>query len=143
VCCIVMDTREIEHALRDNRALQGVYALDRLPRENHVRPALYICNTHQSCLPGEHWVAIYFPPTGHAEFFDTFSRRPFKEPLRRLLGYPYIYNSRVVQALTSDRCGHHVVNYARQRSAGVTLPEIMRQYSNDLHANDLYVVSVM
>ena len=138
-----MDTREIEHALRKNRALQGVYALDRLPRENHVRPALYICNTHQSCLPGEHWVAIYFPPTGHPEFFDSFGRRPFNEPLRQILGYPYIYNSRVVQALTSDRCGYHVVNYARHRSAGVSLKEIVNGYSNDLHANDIFVVNNM
>ena len=135
-----MDTRQIEHALRSTRALQGVYALDRLPRENHVRPALYICNTEESCLPGEHWIAIYFPPNGPPEFFDTFGRQPFNDTFRRLLGYPYIYNSRVVQALTSDRCGYHVVHYAKQRSAGVTLPEILKQYTRDLHANDAYVL---
>lgn len=134
-----MNTNEIEYALRKNRILQGVYAADELPTENYIRPALFISNTQESCLPGEHWIAIYFPPTGPAEFFDSFGRKPFKEVFRKLLGYPYIYNKRVVQSLTSDRCGFHVIHYAKQRSSGVPMKQILKQYSNNLDENDAFV----
>ena len=134
-----MDTREIEYILKNEKGFRGVFAMDQLPMESE-RPALLVCNTHESCLPGEHWVAVYLPVQGPSEFFDTFGRRPFTEELRRLLGYPYMYNKDIVQDLKSAVCGFHVVHYAKLRLRDVPFQHILDRYRRDLKWNDAYVV---
>ena len=84
-----MDTRQIEYLLKKEKGFKGVFAHDEIPKECE-RPALLVCNTHRACLPGEHWVVVYLPISGDAEFFDSFGRRPFTETLRNLIGLPYV-----------------------------------------------------
>ena len=133
-----MDTRQLRKALRDVRGFQGVFALDELPQEYEQRPALYVVNTEPSCQDGEHWVAIYFPPQGLPEFFDSFARKAFATELRRLLGNVYLHNRFILQSPISDTCGQHVIYYARERSKGV--PFNMIKYSHSLKENDDFVI---
>lgn len=133
-----MDTRQLRKALKDVRGFKGVFALDELPHENHERPALYVVNTEPSCHEGEHWVAIYFPPQGLPEFFDSFARKAFATELRRLLGFVYVHNLNMVQSPTSDVCGQHVIYYARERNNGVPFNSL--KYTLSLKNNDRFVV---
>ena len=132
-----MDTRQLEQALHDLPGFQGVFALDHLPAENQDRPALYVANTDPSCREGEHWVALYFPPAGTPEFFDSFARKAFAPELRRLLGGVYRHNREVLQSLWADTCGQHVIYYARERSKGIPFENI--PYTQSLADNDLLV----
>ena len=132
-----MNTEELTKALKDVPGFKGVFALNKLPKTNKERPALYIANTHPSCKEGEHWVALYFPTNGTPEFFDSFGRKAFASELRRLLGPVYRHNILFLQSPTSDVCGHHVIFYARHRSQGIPFESI--PYKTTLEDNDSMV----
>ena len=132
-----MDTNQLHNALKDLPGFRGVFALNHLPKENHETPALYVENTQPSCKQGEHWVAIYFPPIGLPEFFDSFARKAFAPELRRLLGNVYRHNRLFLQSPISDTCGHHVIYYARERSKGIPFESI--NYQRKLEDNDFMV----
>ena len=132
-----MDTWGLEKALEDVPGFQGVFALDKLPKDNHDRPALYVVNTEPSCQEGSHWVAIYFPPQGAPEFFDSFARKAFAPELRRLLGNVYRHNRLILQSPWSNTCGQHVIYYARERGKGIPFENI--KYLRSLTDNDLLV----
>ena len=132
-----MNTEQITKALKDVPGFKGVFALNKLPKVNKERPALYIANTHPSCKEGEHWVAMYFPPAGTPEIFDSFARKAFATELRRLLGAVYRHNILFLQSPTSDVCGQHVIYYAKQRSQGIPFESI--HYHKTLEDNDAMV----
>ena len=132
-----METGELTRALKHIRGFQGVFALDHLPHDNKEIPALYVVNTDPSCEEGEHWVAIYFPPHGTPEFFDSFGRKAFATELRRLLGNVYRHNRQILQSPWSDTCGQHIIYYANQRHRGISFENI--PYQRSLSANDRFV----
>ena len=69
-----MNTYQIDRVIRQYvRRFDGVFACDRLP----TKPRLMVCNTDQSDMPGEHWIAIYVDDDGrYGEYFDPLGRAP-------------------------------------------------------------------
>ena len=139
-----MYTHEIEAFMKNDRRIQpcfrGVYAVDELPVKPFHRPALYIINTDLSTLPGEHWIAIYFPAGNEKpEYFDSFGRPPSNPFVISFLASPCRYNARIIQAPTSETCGYHVLHFAYFRCRNWTLHQIINRFGNDLYANDTYV----
>ena len=73
-----------------------VVAKDTLPEVVSTYPSAFVCNTHDSDQPGEHWVAMYVDEIG--DYFDPYGQKPLYE--RTLLAVvvqrsyspePYIY----------------------------------------------------
>ena len=52
----------------------GVFPSDKLPRFIS-RPALLVCNTDASHLPGLHWIAIFVDYDGRGEFYGFIRER--------------------------------------------------------------------
>ena len=52
----------------------GVLPEDMLPK--NISGKCYIVNSDPSYLPGEHWIAIYFPSQSVPEFFDSLGKTP-------------------------------------------------------------------
>ena len=72
-----MNGSQIERYLKIfcGNVFMGVFPSDKLPRFI-PRPALFVCNTDASHLPGQHWIAIFVDSDGRGEFMDSFGREP-------------------------------------------------------------------
>lgn len=137
-----MNTEELERTLKGDKwiraVFRGVYAKDMLLDAERRRPGLYICNTENSDEAGEHWIAIYLPKQGRAEYFDSFGRDATEE-MKIFLGREWIYNNRIVQSPFSTVCGHHVLHYAFFRCRGVSYQKILARYGPNVTENDRLV----
>ena len=51
-----------------------VVAKDTLPVVVSTYPSAFVCNTHDSDQPGEHWVAMYVDEIG--DYFDPYGQKP-------------------------------------------------------------------
>ena len=51
-----------------------VVAKDTLPEVVSTYPSAFVCNTHDSDQPGEHWVVMYVDEIG--DYFDPYGQKP-------------------------------------------------------------------
>ena len=94
-----------------------------------------IVNTKESCNPGQHWLAIYFPRVGPCEFFDSLGHKPlyYSWRLERYLkkhgGY-YIRNKLRYQQPGTKTCGEFCCYYLRQRCRGRKMRDILNDFDD-------------
>lgn len=124
-----MDTRQIASILHScptmSRVFRGVFPLDKIKSERGGS-GIYVCNTHPSNKPGEHWIVIAISPeTCGGEYFDSFGVPPQQQEFSDFLNKnttssSWMYNRERVQHPLSTVCGHYCVlyalNFARNRS---------------------------
>ena len=132
-----MNTTELHQLLTQEPITQpyigDVCALDQLPRKVTRRPKLYIVNSQPKHRPGKHWLVLYFPRVGPAEFFDSLGHGPryyswrLERYLKKQGGY-YIRNQRRVQQVGTKACGHFCYYYAYQRCVGRSMRQILRDF---------------
>ena len=102
-------------------------------------PGSYVVNTDPSTAPGEHWVAMFFNNPRSAEFFNSYGLHPIVYGLTDFLdshSSSWDYNSKTLQSLISEVCGHYTVYYILFRSRGCSLSEILTHFSNNFSLND-------
>ena len=133
---------------RTRRIFAGVFSRDKLPKHRlRKRPLLFVVNTDHSDGPGEHWVCIYLDPFSGAEYFDSFGIPPYHREIITFLcknSKRYVYNSVVLQGPFSQTCGHYCVYYARKKSLGHTIRQILRDFRIlRPHYNDHRVISLL
>jgi hypothetical protein len=110
-------------------------------------PALYILNTDKESGKGIHWCAAVFEGL-RGEFFDPFGMSPqvygFDDLLQTRKIKKIVYNTVVVQNLSSIVCGHHCLFYAYHRCRGYSLSDILTKYDPyDTEKNDAMVVDFL
>lgn len=133
-----MDTVQITKVMsktnKTKKKFRGVFACDKLPKSkiNKRIPACYIINTDPSSKPGTHWVAIYFPCNGLAEYFDSFG---FEPTIGRILNFisrnspkGYIYNKTQLQNVLSTICGNYCCEYLFHRCCGKQRNSFFKKY---------------
>lgn len=142
-----MDTLQLLHLFSGNTAFLGVYPCDLLP-QRHIskRPFGLIVNTHPHTLPGEHWLALYFPSPGYGEFFDSYGRPPdspdFPASIVMFLeqqAEKYTFHQRQLQHPSAVTCGQHCAFFLLNRTKGVDYENILKMYSNADIKNDQMV----
>ena len=71
-----METDKISRLLAFDplMCLYAVVAKDRLPDIVSAYPSAFVCNTHDSDQPGEHWIAMYVDECGN--YFDPYGLEP-------------------------------------------------------------------
>ena len=102
-------------------------------------PGSYVVNTDPSTAPGEHWVAMFFSNQRSAEFFDSYGLHPIVYGLTNFLdshSSSWTYNSKTLQSLISEVCGHYTMYYILFRSRGCSLSEILTHFSDNVSVND-------
>lgn len=142
-----MDTLQHLRLFSGNPDFLGVYPCDLLPmRQISKRPFGVIVNTHPQTLPGEHWLAAYFPSPGYGEFFDSYGRPPdspdFPGAIAMFLerqSKKYTFHQLQLQHPSAVTCGHHCVFFLLNRSKGVDYGNILKMYSDDAVKNDQMV----
>ena len=67
-------------------------------------------------MPGSHWIAMYLTEDGKGEFWDSYGQAPgfynqnFTQFLDKHCG-TFTWNRRILQAPSSDVCGHYSLLY--------------------------------
>ena len=139
-----MDSRQLTCILRSgeytSKVFRGVYALNRI---NLCQgPGLYICNTHPSHLPGEHWIAIGIYENNTGEYFDSFGLPPMKEEFLDFLNKntdDWTYNKQCIQHPLSTVCGHYCLIYGLYYARGLSMSKMLYVFDEDLFNNDIIV----
>ena len=131
---------------RIRRIFAGVFSRDRLPRQcPNVRPILFVVNTDRARGPGEHWVCIYLNPSGVGEYFDSYGFPPYHREIKTFLrknSRRYVYNNVVLQEPFSQTCGYYCVYYAKKKSRGYSLRQILSHFRTlRPFFNDQYVIN--
>ena len=69
----IMDTEQIERLLAADSYTKsivvGALPKDCLPKNGIASyPAAFVCNTHSSDKPGQHWICMFFTNDGRGEY---------------------------------------------------------------------------
>ena len=74
---LLMETDNIARVLAQDPLMchYEVVAKDTLPEVVSTYPSAFVCNTHDSDQPGEHWVAMYVDEIG--DYFDPYGQKPY------------------------------------------------------------------
>lgn len=138
-----MNTKQLENVLGRicKTTTHGVYACDTLPATENY-PALYIVNTDDSNLPGQHWIAIYLESTHFGEYFDSYGEEPKNDFVEYMNKHckKWLYNAKQIQSVITAFCGFYCLFYAFLRcNRGMTLKDICSIFTNDTCLNDAMV----
>lgn len=145
-----MDTVQIIKCMKNNIAtkkyFKGVFASDKLPTMKLKKPACLIINTDPSTKPGMHWVAIFLPHRGLAEYFDSFGLRPKLKTILKCLSnngnaHTYTYNKKQLQNIFSVVCGNYCCEYLLHRCQGKSKNIFFKKFSSDTTNNDKLVMN--
>lgn len=132
-----MKTNQIDGVLRRARVTDyiGTFSCDRLPSKTGVM----VSNTDPHHLPGTHWVAIYVSKDRlYGEFFDPLGRPPnehFRRYMNRCCKY-WFHNSKQLQSVVSETCGHYCIAYCIARGKGVNMNRFVSYFTRDTGFND-------
>jgi hypothetical protein len=115
---------------------KGIFPSNLLPRILVEKPSAYITNLDEHYKPGSHWVTIFFPSFGPAEYFDSFGAPPNKSSILLFLDRnspnTWVWNSERLQSTMSDVCGQYVIYFILCRIKGFS----MRNFHALFHGND-------
>lgn len=126
--------------LRLKRAFEGVFAVDKIPR-NRMLPSAMIINLSVMEDPGSHWVGFYEEAGKPALYFDSYGGK-MPTGLCGRLGVcgSYIYNNTQFQSEMSSTCGQFALFFCMLACRGFGMKQIQNIFhSGDLVKNDLFV----
>ena len=139
-----MNNQEIDLLMRSCLSSEnwgGIFPSDKIPF-SICRRCNYgiICNTQNSKQKGEHWIAIYLPKSGIAEYFDSFGGPPNVDEFSSFLkNGEFIYHTQQLQSDNGITCGHHCIFFLLCRFIGIEYHNIMSFYVENLSMNDNFV----
>lgn len=137
-------TETLNQDLEVRRQFKGVWPADMIP--TRAQPGVYIFNTATSRERGRHWITIYVPDRGPAEFFDSLGHSPeyYQAKFEKFLvkhHRNYMINNNRLQALGSATCGYYALFYVVHRCRGWEMRDIVHLFGRDLFKNDIKVVN--
>ena len=143
--------RQIYRALKGDqltgKQFLGVFAADKLPNLIDAKPTGLVANTDCSSDPGEHWIAMYFPADGPAEFFDSYGSESgaydqFADYLSSNAS-SVVRSYKCLQNPLTSACGQYCIFFMIHRCHGVSLLDIIRFFDrrSDTFLNDSYVTA--
>ena len=118
----------------------AVVAKDRLPDIVSTYPSAFVCNTHDSDQPGEHWIAMYVDECG--DYFDHYGLEPEHTEFTNFMNKhcsEWSSNDRIYQSRISTVCGQYCAAFLMFRCRNVSMHAFSRLFTTDLVANDCRV----
>ena len=137
-----METDQIRRLLSRDPLMcpYAVIAKDILPEVVTTYPSAFVCNTHNSDQPGEHWVAMYVDQRG--DYFDPYGQKPQHIEFTNFMNEhcsEWSNNDSTLQSPMSTVCGQYCVAFLMFRCRYVSMSAFSRLFSTDLVANDCRV----
>lgn len=146
-----MDTEQIWRAISSDSMSKeygflGVFSPDTLPiRACITEPCTLVCNTQDSKLPGQHWVAMHKDDAGHGWYFDSYGAPPKLPEFLALMDSCEIwdYNTKQLQSIGSTTCGQYCIFFITHCSRGYSFDAMIEllDHEDDLFVNDAMVNS--
>jgi len=137
-----MNTLQITKALKYNTAtrklFKGVFALDQIPK-NILKPAILVINTDISAEKGTHWLAIFVPVQGCAEYFDSFGNPPFHNEIVKFLQNQskcFVFNNKCLQSNLTSVCGQYCCVYLWMRCNCKSMKSFINLFKSSPLKND-------
>ena len=118
----------------------AVIAKVNLPDVVSTYPSAFVCNTHDSDQPGEHWVAMYVDQRG--DYFDPYGQKAQHIEFTNFMNEhcsEWAHNDNTLQSHMSTVCGEYSVAFLMFRCRNVSMSAFSRLFSTDLVANDCRV----
>ena len=97
-----------------------VVAKDTLPEVVSTYPSAFVCNTHDSNQPGEHWVAMYVDELG--DYFDPYGQNPQHTEFANFMNKhcsKWSPNDHILQSPISTVCGQYCVAFLMFRCRNI------------------------
>ena len=119
-----MDTEPIKRLLAADTYTRSVVVYkDCLAKTGTTSyPAAFVCNTHSSDKPRQHWICMFFTNDGRRDYFGSYGLRPrhveFVDFLKSTC-VDWTVNERALQSPLCNVCGQDCVVYLRLRCRGV------------------------
>ena len=91
-----------------------VVAKDTLPEVVSTYLAAFVCNTHESDQPGEHWVAMYVDELG--DYLDPYGQKPQHTEFTNFMNKhcsKWSPNYHILQSPISTVCGQYCVAFLK------------------------------
>lgn len=138
-----MDTTELIHTLKTNKCtrnwFKGCFAADKLPK-TFKKPGLFVVNTQEAQLSGEHWVSIYIAENGICEFFDSFGQPPSVSHhikfIKKHCTKSCIYNNISIQGPFSSKCGQFSSSFLLFKARGKSMRTFLKLFSHADHMSN-------
>ena len=135
-----MDSKTITQSLQHLDCFVGAFPRDMLPEVTKL-PAALVVNTDPSDRPGEHWVAIYIPIEGYAEYFDSFGLPPLHWEIKKFLDknspMGTLYSNRTLQSIDGVTCGNYCILYVIGRCNNIPWWKLMTLFTSNTTFNDI------
>ena len=115
-------------------------AKDTLPVVFSTHPSAFVCSTHDSDQPGEHWIAIYVDEIG--AYFDPYGQKPQHTEFTNFMNKhcsQWSPNDHILQSHISTVCGQYCVAFLMFRCRNISMHAFARLFTSDLIANDCHV----
>ena len=117
-----------------------VVAKDTLLEVVSTYPSAFVCNTHDSDQPREHWVAMYVDEIG--DYFDPYGQKPKHAEFKNVMNEhcsQWSSNDHILQSPISTVCGQYCVAFLMFRCRNISMHAFARLFTSDLIANDCRV----
>ena len=115
-------------------------AKDTLPEVVSMYPFAFVCNTHDSDQPGEHWVAMYVDEIG--DYFDPYGQMPQHAEFTNFMNEHCLQwspNDHILQSPISTVCGQYCVAFLMFRCRNISMHAFSLLFTSNLIANDCRV----
>lgn len=137
-----MNTGDLNKHLKHLDCFIGTFPRDMLPQIKK-RPAAFVINTDDSSSPGEHWVAVYLPEYGVAEYFDSYGLPPMSEDIHHFLNSVspsgFLYSNVTLQSVNTETCGQYCILFITARCNDIDLVHVISLFSQSTRLNDMLV----
>ena len=117
-----------------------VVAKDTLPEVVSTYPSAFVCNTHDSHQPGEHWIVMYVDEIG--DYFDPYGLKPQHPEFTNFMNEhcsQWSLSDHILQSPISTVCGQYCVAFLMFRCRNISMHAFARLFTSDLIANDCRV----
>ena len=107
-----------------------------LPDVISTYPSAFVCNTHDSNQPGEHWVTMYVDEIG--DYFDPYGQKPQHAEFTNFMNEHWSQwspSDHILQRHISTVCGQYCVSFLMFRCRNISMHAFARLLISDLIAN--------
>ena len=148
---VALTDQQLSYLAKQDLCLKPVFyetvSCDGLPKSpNKDKPRAYIVNTDPQDQPGQHWIALW-TQNNVCEVMDSYALPlnvyPQAKPLKQWVTKHWKYvvtNGKSLQGLHSQACGHYALMYLKIKTAGGTLQDFVKHFSDYNRVNNDHLV---